>query len=247
MIQPVAFGEAPSCVIIYCDNLFSECHADIDVQIYNEPSITESNKTIALRSYTFDVLGFGFDLDRNNNQVLCGYVTETEERIEFDCVLKQVVSSRELRIESKLAFGRQRLGKVQVKVGVALRTWTEWTTVGIVREKYSLQFIQITMAIIFISTLVITVCSVQYILNKRRLWLLYEKTTLYGKAITELENENKNSIKFPGYFSGINENWKPERAAKPTGSDDLRRDIEQKSIQKEIANRNIGLVVQNLL
>ena len=61
----------------------------------------------------------------------------------------------------------------------------------------------------------------------------------------EMEQENEQLMRFPGYFSGVNANWKQEYCVKPTGSDEFRGDIEKEQIRQELEMRTEGVIFQD--
>ena len=222
--------QGPGCIIVYCDNIFDECHITADIQMFKEVHITQDlQNKLSVGDAVFSIKGTGFSFESSRNKVKC----IDDNSNEIGCIVMKVnEDASKLEIYTDHPFGRESLGYIHVKINVEDIGWSDWEIVATVTDPWPLKRIQI---IIFLAGTVIGVVIIgRIVLQWHRNTVgkfIYEHTD-YAKAMHELDDVHE-ALRFEGYFTGIVENWKPENAMKPTFDDEARAEFQESQRQNE--------------
>ena len=222
--------QGPGCIIVYCDNIFDECHINADIQIFKQVNITQDlHNILSIGDAVFSIKGTGFAFNPTRNKVKC--IDDRNDEIECQ-VMNVNEDANKLEIYTDHPFGRESFGYIYVKINVEDIGWSDWTIVATVTDPWPLKRVQI---IIMISGIVIglLVCSMiiwkWYKNNIER--LIYQHTE-FAKAMHELDDKEE-ALRFEGYFTGIVQNWKPENAMKSTSDDKARAEVQKQQRENE--------------
>jgi len=237
----VPWGEGPACLIIYCVNVFAECHITADYKMDQAVTVTNlRHKNLWIAEAGFDMVGTGFSLTPNENLVNCRN-HKNETRI---CRMHHVNDSNHMSVWLDTPLTRNDIGSFQVSVNVAQTGWTEWAIVGTVRDPWPLWLVQIVMFVALGITAALMLWLVIYQTNKEKFlhWLVLRSP--WGKAMADMEEERESQL-MPGRFTGVFENWKRENAYAMTKEDEHRKLLQDDEAEAERRQaQDQGLVYQ---
>ena len=223
--------KGPGCIIVYCDNIFDECHINADIQIFKQVNITQDiHNTINIGQAMFSIHGTGFAFNPLHNKIKC----IDHRNYEIECRVMEVnQDASKLDVYTNYALGRENLGYIYVKLNVEDTGWTDdWRIVANVIDPWPVEKIRFIILIVGIAAGVLIFGAIVWEWHKHNIAEWFYQHTDFAIAMNELDHPEE-ALRFEGYFTGVVENWRSSNGMTPTGEDKARAAFQEQQRQNE--------------